>query len=139
MTKGKFNRMSKERISENALKYLTEKQMKKGKEITYSKIEIAEYLLPDSNLSTEQKRCLFSIRNKMFDIPDNFSSSEIQTFCFCGERETMSHIYYCKLIIEDNSEFISYQKIYNGNITDRSKYFTDLKLAWLRLPRTHWL
>ena len=47
MTKGKFNRMLKERISENALKYLTEKQMKNGKEITHSKIEMIEYLLPD--------------------------------------------------------------------------------------------
>ena len=31
MTKGKFNRIVKERISENALKYLTGKQVKKGK------------------------------------------------------------------------------------------------------------
>ena len=88
--------------------YLTEKQMKKGKEITYSKIEMAEYLLPDSNLSTEQKRRLFSIRNKMVDISDNFSSREIETFCYCGEREMMSHIYYCKLLCENNSELISY-------------------------------
>ena len=58
MTKGKFNRILKERISENALKYLTGKQVKKGKEITYNKIEMAEYLLPDSKLSKEQKQQL---------------------------------------------------------------------------------
>ena len=92
MTKRKFNRILKERISENALKYLTGKQVKKGKEITYNKIEMAEYLLPDSKLSKEQKQQLFSIRNKMIDISDNLSSSEIETFCYCGEREMMSHI-----------------------------------------------
>ena len=123
MTKRKFNRILKERISENALKYLTGKQAKKGKEITYNKIEMAEYLLPDSKLSKEQKRQLFSIRNKMIDIPDSFSSSEIETFCYCGEREIMSHIYYCKLLNEDNSELISYQKIYNGNISEQTKIY----------------
>ena len=123
MTKGKYNRMLKERIHENALKYLTEKQVKKGKEITYSKIEMAEYLLPDSKLSTEQKRQMFSIRNKMIDISDNFSSSEVQTFCYCGEQETMSHLYYCKLLNDDSSELISYQKIYDGNISEQMKIF----------------
>ena len=59
----------------------------------------------------------------MVDISDNFSSSEIETFCYCGEREMMSHIYYCKLLCENNSELISYQKIYNGNITEQIEIF----------------
>ena len=74
MTKRKFNRILKERISKNALQYLTEKQGKKGGNIAYVRIEMAEYLLPDSKLSTEQKRQLFAIRNMMVDLPDNFSS-----------------------------------------------------------------
>ena len=105
------------------MKYLTEKQGKKGKDIAYSRIEMAEYLLPDSKLSTEQKRRLFSIRNMMIDIPDNFSSGDIETFCYCGEREVMSHIYYCKILNEDNSELISYHKIYDGNITEQMKIY----------------
>ena len=55
MTKRKFNRILKERINQNALQYLTEKQRKKGGNITYVRIERAEYSLPDSKLSTEQK------------------------------------------------------------------------------------
>jgi hypothetical protein len=35
----------------------------------------------------------------------------------------MSHIYYCKLLNEDNSELISYQKIYNGNISEQIKIY----------------
>ena len=57
---------------------------------------MAEYLLPDSKLSTEQKRQLFAIRNMMVDLPDNFSSGNTETLCSCGEREVMSHIYYLK-------------------------------------------
>ena len=67
MTKGRFNRILKERIHENALKYLTGKQRKKGKNITYIKSEMAEYLLPDSKLSITQKRRLFAIRNMMLE------------------------------------------------------------------------
>ena len=61
MTKGKFNRILKERISEYALKYLTGKQVKKGKEITYNKIEMAEYLLPDNCLTIDNNRQIFNL------------------------------------------------------------------------------
>ena len=63
MTKYKFSKMLKVKIRENALIYLTEKQGKKGGEIKYSSLEMAEYLQPFSNeLSLEQKREMFSIR-----------------------------------------------------------------------------
>ena len=100
-----------------------QKALEQKLKLTYNKIAMSEYLLPDSKLSKEQKQQLFSIRNKMIDISDNFSSSEIETFCYCGEREMMSHIYYCKLLNEDNSELISYQKIYNGNISEQTKIY----------------
>ena len=50
MTKLKFNKLLKQRINENAVKYLTEKQGTKGKEIDYSNITMADYLLPNNNL-----------------------------------------------------------------------------------------
>ena len=68
MTKGRFNRILKERIHENALKYLTGKQRKKGNNITYIKSEMAEYLLPDDNISITQKRRLFAIRSNVTHI-----------------------------------------------------------------------
>ena len=75
---------------------------------------MAQYLLPDSKLSITQKRRLFAIRNMMLEIPDNFSSGIVQTFCFCGEREVMSHIYYCKILNKETSELISYDRVYDG-------------------------
>ena len=74
MTKTKFNRILKERINENALRYLTGKQGTKGKQIRYSDIEMAEYLLPSNDaLTVENKQKLFSIRNRMIDNPLKFS------------------------------------------------------------------
>jgi hypothetical protein len=123
MTKRKFNRILKERISKNALQYLTEKQGKKGGNIAYVRIEMAEYLLPDSKLSTDQKRQLFAIRNMMVDLPENFSPGDTETLCTCGEREVMSHIYYCRILNKDNSELISYDLIYDGSISEQKKVF----------------
>ena len=119
MTKAQFNRLLKDRINGKAFKYLTEKQGTKGGHITYVRSQMAEYLLPDSNLSITQKRRLFSIRNMMLEIPENFSSDNIKTFCVCGEREVMSHIYYCDILNQNNSELISYERIYNGSISEQ--------------------
>ena len=52
-----------------ALGYLTNMQGTKGRDINFSSIEMLEYLLPtNKNLTLEQKRRQFSIRNKMIDM-----------------------------------------------------------------------
>ena len=57
MSKQKFKNILKERIKENALKYLIEKQGKKGKDIEFKQIEMSEYLSPSNDrLTIEQKR-----------------------------------------------------------------------------------
>ena len=62
-----------------ALNYLKAKQNIKGKEITYSDIDMAEYLQPiNSKLNIEQKRKMFAVRNMMVDIPTGcFFETEI--------------------------------------------------------------
>ena len=52
MTKDKFKRILKEKVKESALKYLLEKKGKKGKEIEYTTLEMAEYLQPFGNKLT---------------------------------------------------------------------------------------
>ena len=65
--------MLKEQIRRNALVYLNGKQGEKGKEIKYTSLEMSEYLQPINNeLSIEQKREMFSVKNRMIDIPYNF-------------------------------------------------------------------
>ena len=62
MTKDKFKRILKEKVKESALKYLLEKKGKKGKEIEYTTLEMAEYLQPFGNKLTvaEQKRLILN-------------------------------------------------------------------------------
>ena len=76
MTTNKFKNILKERITENALKYLTEKQGKKGRDIVYGDIQMSEYLSPSNKrLTIEQKRRMFEVRNQMVDNPFILASS----------------------------------------------------------------
>ena len=81
---------------------------------------MAEYLLPNNNLTIEEQRIIFSIRNRMVNnIPANFSSKKENTSkCTCGESEYMEHVYNCKYLnIEEPAE--EYQKIFTGNTREQ--------------------
>ena len=86
MTHASFSSLIKLRLKENALKYLLGKRKSKGKEIIYPNLEMADYLLPtNEKLTIEEKRNLFAIRNRMVEISSNFSKSEHEPTCVCGE------------------------------------------------------
>ena len=81
---------------------------------------MAEYLLPNNNLTIEEQRKVFSIRNRMVsDIPANFSSTKENTAkCICEESETMEHVYNCKYLNTEEPEE-EYWKIFNGNTNEQ--------------------
>ena len=94
MTKYKFSNILKERISENAGKYLTGKKGKKGKEVNFNCLEMAEYLKPTNDkLTISEKQEMFSARNRMTEIGYNFPKPNTENICICGEKEDMVHIY----------------------------------------------
>ena len=73
----KVKNIVRQKSKESALRYLMKGRGRKGKEIEYTKIEMAEYLQPmNKELTIENRRKIFEIRNMMVDIPSNFSSSE---------------------------------------------------------------
>ena len=114
MTKNRFKSLIKSRILINALEYLNKKRGSKGKELEYSTIEMAEYLMPfNMKLNIEDKRKLFEMRNRMTRIENNFGNKEEK--CICGAIETMAHIYYCKSLNQNEPE-TPYDRIYNGNL-----------------------
>ena len=115
-----YRTMLNESISNLALEYLKSKQNIKGSEIVYDRIELSEYLSPKTNLSIEDKRNLFAIRNRMVEIPDNFKTSAIENLCICKKKENMKHIYECKQLNTNPIE-ISYEKVYNGNIEEQTE------------------
>ena len=82
---------------------------------------MADYLMPyNQTLSIEEKRTLFSIRNRMIDIGNNFGRSE--KCIMCGKNEDMNHVYQCEYLNEQKTE-IEYEKIFNGNLVEQTKVF----------------
>ena len=98
-----------------------EERKSKGSEINYSDIELADLLQPINPMSIEQKQKLFSIRNRMVQISDNFPKSEMKTKCFCGENEDMKHIYTCNIRNEGIGQTEKYGNICNGTISQQTK------------------
>ena len=110
MTKHKFTQILRKKSKLRALQYLINKQGVKGQEIEYLNIEMSEYLQPyNEELSIDERRKLFSFRNKMTDIPSNFPRTKNVENCWCGENEDMAHIYECKML-NNEENLIPYQK-----------------------------
>ena len=116
MSKIQFKTLLKKSIEEKALQYLIDKKGSKGKEIQYSSLRMAEYLLPQNeNLSIIEQQYIFSIRNRMVQIESNFPNKKIEKICICQEKEDMKHIYYCtKLNSEEVKE--TFEKIFEENV-----------------------
>ena len=124
MSKSQFSNILKLKVKQNALKYLLNRQKSKGKEIKYENICMAEYLLPYSKLSVSQKQKMFEIRNRMFEIQENFPMKEMkETSCPCGEEETMLHIYNCEILNEKISISSYYTGIFTGKLEEQITIF----------------
>jgi hypothetical protein len=117
LTKTQFNKILKESIQSKALKYLINKRGSKGQEIRYLELKMAEYLMPNfENLSIDDRRNIFEIRNRMLLIPANFPSSKDHDKCLCGEIEDTKHIYLCKYW-SNESEKTQFEMIYTDNMS----------------------
>ena len=114
----RFKNLLKTSIQNKAFAYLTGKRGIKGKEINYTGIKMAEYLMPNyTDISIEDQRNIFAIRNRMINIPANFSSQQGVAKCICGEEENMKHIYSCKQL-EKNDQYPDFDKIFGQNLKE---------------------
>ena len=120
--KTKYVQILKEKIREAALNHLLDKQGKKGREMKFNYLEMADYLLPfNKKLNIEQKCEMFAVENEMINIPANFSS-KCEVKCECGSKEDMSHIYNCMLYNTEIPE-IPFEKIFTGNLNEQIVVF----------------
>ena len=83
--------------------------------------------MPNDHLNNEERKRIFSIRNKMINIPANFVSRGKNTNkCICTQTEDMEHIYKCIILNEQTPE-IKFEEIYGDNITKIKKIQERLK------------
>ena len=119
MTRNQFKCFLNKKIQEIALKYLLDKRGKKGIEVEYTSIRMADYLVPNnSRLTISEKQQMFAIMNRMVKISYNYPQNNKIDLCYCGQEETMEHIYNCKILNEEEP-IISYNQIFKGNIGEQ--------------------
>ena len=124
MSKSTYIKLIRNKCRESAFRYLTNKRGKKGKDIEYRSLKMSEYLLPNKELSVEQQRNIFEIRNNMTNIKSNFCSEKDNIAkCICGEIETVTHIYYCEQLNRKEPD-VKYQNI-NGENLKELKYIQE--------------
>ena len=98
----------------------------KGQGIKYSELEMSEYLLPyNTELDIEQKRRMFSVKNRMTQIPANCGNSDEK--CVCGTEENMSHIYECQYLNE-RIPSINFEELNNGRLKDQIGIFKRFEI-----------
>ena len=100
------------------------KRGKKGQNIEYKNLRMAEYFLPNEELTIEEQRNIFEIRNMMTNIPSNYISKKANTSkCICGKIEDIEHIYNCKKLNTKEPK-VEYEKI-NGDNLKEIKYIQE--------------
>ena len=66
----------------------------------------------------------------MVKISYNFPQNNRIDLCYCGEEETMEHIYICK-ILNNEEQNIPYNKVFIGNIGEQvailRRFLTNMK------------
>ena len=116
MTEDRYKQIVRNKCSKFAYKYLLNKKGTKGSEIEFTEIKMSDYLLPNGELTIEEQRTVFGMRNGMIDIPANFSSKkDNKAKCVCKELENMNHIYNCEHLNSDKP-VEKFEMIYSDKI-----------------------
>ena len=122
LSKYTYSKLIKKSIQDKALEYLNEKKRSKGQEIEYKEIKMADYLSPGyGNITINDQRNIFAIRNRMVVIPANFKNDKSLEKCACGEPENMKHIYTCKLWNKGRELEIEYEEIFENDVSKQLK------------------
>ena len=117
LSKYTYSKLIKKSIQAKALEYLNEKKRSKGQEIEYKEMKMADYLSPGyENITINDQRNIFAIRNRMVVIPANFKTDKSEN-CACGALENMMHIYTCKLWNKERNIEIEYEEIFQNDIS----------------------
>ena len=133
MKASQFKSLIRKRTEIVAFSYLCQKQIKgqKGREIPYSKVQMADYLLPDSCATFEEKFDIFETRVEVNDMPYNYGK---KMFCIdgCEDLLTNKHILICPHLNKSNSLAQFYQLL-NGNVEEKNEVTKVFKLNLLEL------
>ena len=91
---------------------------------------MADYLLPESELTNEQKCHLFSVRSEMNENPFNFGN-KIPCSLGCPEEQNNAHILNCSRTNKQGETFI-YEDFLNGPLKMKIEIFKTFERNTIR-------
>ena len=96
-----YKNLVKSKMKDFAFYELTfrKKKGEKGRSILYNSLCMADYLLPEANLTVSEKVQIFSLRSEMNDNPCNFGE-KIQCQMGCSQIQENLHILNCPKLNE---------------------------------------
>ena len=114
-------------------------KLKKGRLLSYNKLEMQPYLRSGSKLSNHEAKQIFNLQTENLDIPSNFSKKyKNETKCvpnICNEEICQNHLYdKCNLqssqvyLIDSNDG--KYEDIFSGSITKQVNVMRRIMLAF---------
>jgi hypothetical protein len=118
MSRREFRNLTKLRCEEAAFSDLISKRNKgsKGRYLSYeAKLEMSDYLCPNNQLTVDDQRLIFQIRNQSNPLPANRGDPQ-PCFRGCGEIQDNCHIVECSLL--DKEERRDYNLIINGTFNE---------------------
>ena len=138
MKKNKYSSILHDKIQGASFNWLLNKKKlrtsenAKGKKLTYKSLNMAEYLVPDSDLSIEEKKWHFKCRVEDINVKanrrwqfDNISCSSCET----NSDETQSHILECIPLV-GQSEILTYipnyEELFNDDDLEAQVYVSRL-------------
>ena len=127
-----FKQLVKKQMRKIAFRDLNKihEEKQKGKFIKYNCLTMADYLLPEANLTTEDKLQLFSVRTEMNDNPFNYGGKDLCNLG-CQEFQNNSHILSCLRVNEDTQIF-KYEDFLNGPLKLKVQIFEKFKENLIR-------
>ena len=128
-----FKKLVKKQMKEIALSELIFRQKKgeKGKFIQYNSFNMAEYLLPESNLTVIEKVQIFALRTEMNDNPCNFGE-KIQCQLGCSQVQDNEHILNCP-VLEESENKLNLEDLRNGPIHKKIKIIRKFNKNSIRI------
>ena len=115
-----FKSMVKRKVTDVAFRDLVERQKNKtkGKYIEYTSLRMADYLHPESKISTEEKIQMFSLRTEMNEIQNNFGFKQICELGCSNSLLDNEHILNCSRM---NVKKYNFNEILNGSLKEKIK------------------
>ena len=131
MPRHRFKIIVKQKAENAGLRYLKNLQKKcdKGSRISYSSLELQDYLHPSSNINVEDQRFLFSLRSEMNILKSNFrrNKSITERFCIksCKIEIDNEHLVYCKEL--NRTSLFRFEHILNGTLEEKKEALKQVR------------